>query len=46
MNYDQECFKEKPELALDLLKKLLTYNSKYRISAEEALQHGWIKKYE
>jgi serine/threonine protein kinase len=28
-----------------LIKKLLTVDPKSRISAEEALQHPWIKKY-
>lgn len=31
--------------AKELIKKLLTYDSKKRISAEEALQHNWIVKY-
>ena len=28
----------------DLVKKMLTYDSNARISAEDALQHPWIKK--
>jgi calcium-dependent protein kinase len=31
--------------AKDLIKKLLTYKHEDRISAEEALQHPWIKEY-
>jgi calcium-dependent protein kinase len=30
--------------AVDLIKKMLTYNPTNRISAEEALNHPWIKK--
>ena len=30
--------------AVDLIKKMLTYNPTSRISAEEALNHPWIKK--
>lgn len=30
--------------AIDLVKKMLTYNSEARISAEEALNHPWILK--
>ena len=29
---------------IDLIKKMLTYDSSSRISADEALQHSWIKK--
>lgn len=29
---------------IELIKKMLTYDSVSRISAEEALQHPWIKK--
>lgn len=29
---------------IDLIKKMLTYESSTRISAEEALSHSWIKK--
>lgn len=30
--------------AVDLIKKMLTYDANHRISAEEALNHPWIKK--
>lgn len=30
--------------ATDLIKRMLTYNPNSRISAEEALNHAWIKK--
>jgi calcium-dependent protein kinase len=30
--------------AIDLLKKMLTYDPERRISAEEALRHPWITK--
>lgn len=30
--------------AVDMIKKMLTYNPINRISAEEALNHAWIKK--
>lgn len=30
--------------AIDLIKKMLTYDPSHRISAEEALNHAWIKK--
>ncbi len=30
--------------AVDLIKKMLTYDPKQRISAEQALNHAWIKK--
>ena len=30
--------------AVDLIKRMLTYNPANRISAEEAIDHPWIKK--
>jgi len=38
-------FKNVSEKAQDLIKKLLTYDYKKRISAEEALQSDWIQTY-
>ena len=37
-------FKYVSREAIDLLKKLMTYDSARRISAEEALKHKWISK--
>ena len=30
----------------NLIKQMLTYNPEYRISADQALNHDWIKKFE
>lgn len=37
-------FKYVSKEAIDLLKKMLTYDPERRISAEEALRHPWITK--
>jgi calcium-dependent protein kinase len=37
-------FKYVSREALDLLKKMLTYDPNRRISAEDALKHSWISK--
>jgi calcium-dependent protein kinase len=37
-------FKYVTREAIDLLKKMLTYDHERRISAEEALKHSWISK--
>ncbi|GKF86713.1 cyclin-dependent kinase G-2-like protein, partial [Tanacetum coccineum] len=33
------------ELGFDLLSRLLTYDPAKRITAEEALNHGWFREY-
>ena len=37
-------FKYVSREAIDLLKKMLTYDPERRISAEESLKHSWITK--
>jgi calcium-dependent protein kinase len=37
-------FKKISEEAKDFIRKMLTYDPSQRISAEEALNHTWIKK--
>ena len=45
INYSSPQFKSLSPEAIDLLKKLLIKNPDKRLSASEALEHIWIKKY-
>ena len=45
INYSSSKFKSLSKESKDLLKKLLVKNPDKRISASEALEHIWIKKY-
>lgn len=37
-----ERFKDVPEVAIDLLKRMLEFNPKKRITVEEALEHEYL----
>ncbi|CAG9317318.1 unnamed protein product [Blepharisma stoltei] len=43
LDFDGPEWIQSPESARDLLKKLLVFNPNERISAEQALEHPWIK---
>ncbi len=45
VNLEKEWKTISPE-AIDLIKQLLTYDPKKRISCREALESPWLKKYE
>lgn len=41
----EDCFPDAPASALDLLKQLLQFNPLKRISAEEALEHPYVRQF-
>lgn len=41
--YDKELLEGKSEAACDLIKGLLTYDPQRRLTADEAINHPWIK---
>jgi calcium-dependent protein kinase len=43
LDFTGSCWKKRELESIDLLKKLMNIDLKLRMSAEEALEHSWIK---